>query len=99
VENFGDCVLYVDVFQPVEEIFRQIDGHMRWIHENPEAAMDLARRAHAIFMEKFTMEMGVDKLFEFYETIIAEKTTHPAEKNRRPEGIATRNAGSGTSVP
>jgi hypothetical protein len=80
VENFGDCVLYVDVFQPVEEIFRQIDDHMRWIRENPEAAMDLARRAHAIFMEKFTMEMEVEKLFEFYEAIVAEKHANDLQK-------------------
>ncbi|MDR2667633.1 MAG: hypothetical protein LBB38_01135 [Puniceicoccales bacterium] len=69
VDNFGDSVLYIDQNASPEEIFRQIDGHMRWILEHPQEAIELARRAHAIFVEKFTLEGEIEKIDQFFKEL------------------------------
>jgi hypothetical protein len=53
IEHFGDSVLYVNQEAGPEEMFRQIDGHMEWILNNQQQAIDLARRSHRIFTENF----------------------------------------------
>ncbi|MDR2667432.1 MAG: glycosyltransferase [Puniceicoccales bacterium] len=74
VDNFGDSVLYVDHNVSPEEMFAQIDGHVRWLRENPEKAMAMARRSHAIFLEKFTLEKQIDSALKLLREIAAEKS-------------------------
>jgi hypothetical protein len=66
IKHFGDTVLYVDNRNP-EEMFNQIDAHMKWILLNPKEAVGLAKRSHAIFKENFTLEKELRKIGEFYE--------------------------------
>lgn len=62
IDNFGDNVLYVDVAQSAEEVFRQIDQHMQWIFAHPAEAQKMAERCHNIFLEKFTLEQQMQRL-------------------------------------
>jgi hypothetical protein len=73
MEHFGNSVLYVDQNASPEEMFRQIDGHMKWIHEHPQEAIELARRSHSIFVENFALEGEVEKIEKFIREILAEK--------------------------
>ncbi|NGX57923.1 MAG: hypothetical protein K940chlam3_00824, partial [Chlamydiae bacterium] len=56
IEEFGDSVLYIDQNLSGENMFMQIDEYMRWIQEHPKEALEMARRAHEIFEEKFLLE-------------------------------------------
>lgn len=75
VENFGDSVLYVDRHVSPEELFKQIDNHMQWILSHPKEAIELARKSHKIFLEKFTLEKQLQNVIDFYEQ-------HKHEKNQ-----------------
>lgn len=66
-KEFGDSVLYIDPNQEPEKVFAQINAHMKWIHENPNKAVALARRSHAIFIERFTLENELKKIAQLYE--------------------------------
>ncbi|MDR1456944.1 MAG: hypothetical protein LBI34_02740 [Puniceicoccales bacterium] len=69
LENFGDCVLFIDTERPAEEIFAQIDGHVKWIHEHPEEAIEMARKSHQIFCDKFSLEVECEKILNFANEI------------------------------
>lgn len=62
MREFKDSVLYVD--ETREDLFEQIDAHMKWIRANPEKAKEKARLSHAIFLQKFTQEQQLAKLYE-----------------------------------
>jgi hypothetical protein len=76
MKHFGNSVLYVDQNASPEEMFRQIDGHMKWIHEHPQEAIELARRSHSIFVENFALEGEVEKIENFIREILAEKANN-----------------------
>ncbi len=68
-KEFGDSVLYIDPNQAPEKVFAQIDAHVKWVHDNPAKAIELARRSYAIFMERFTLENELLKIAELYESM------------------------------
>ncbi|MDR2663951.1 MAG: hypothetical protein LBB14_00260 [Puniceicoccales bacterium] len=70
VKHFGDSVLYIDQNGSPDELFRQIDGHMQWIRSHPREAVELARRSHAIFIEKFPLEREVEKIETFIREVL-----------------------------
>ncbi len=72
-KEFGDSVLYVDPNQDPEKVFAQINAHVKWVHENPDKAIQLAKRSHTIFMERFTLENELLKIGQIYERISQEK--------------------------
>jgi hypothetical protein len=72
-EHFSDAVLYIDPNQEPEKVFQQIDQYVKWVHNNPDKAMQLARRAHTIFTERFTLEKELEKIANLYETMIKTK--------------------------
>ena len=65
-KEFKNSVLYVDHTR--DDLFEQIDAHMRWIKENPEKAKLKALKAHEIFLKKFTLEKQLRKLYENFQT-------------------------------
>jgi hypothetical protein len=69
-KEFGDSVLYIDPNQDPEAVFKQIDDHVKWVHANPDKAIELARRSHTIFMERFTLENELKKIAEMYESMV-----------------------------
>ncbi len=66
VKHFGDNVLYIDRDDP-QKMFEQINAHMQWILSHPKEAIELARKAHAIFKNNFTLESELRKIGRFYE--------------------------------
>src|SRR5207244_4168803 len=73
VRELGDNVLYIDVDHTSErigeEMFRQIHAHMTWILNHSKEAEEKARRAHAIFLEKFTLEKQMGDLIKMHEEL------------------------------
>lgn len=67
VKNFGDSVLYIDRDKSSEEMFKQIDAHMKWILSHPQKAIELAQRSHEIFLKNFTLERIMKNVMERYE--------------------------------
>jgi hypothetical protein len=74
-KHFGDSVLYVDQNADPTEMFRQIDGHMRWILANPKKAVELARRSHSIATEKFPLEREAEKIEACIRKVVAERAS------------------------
>jgi glycosyltransferase involved in cell wall biosynthesis len=74
-ENFSDCALFIDTDRPVEEIFEQIDAHVQWILAHPEEAMEMARRSHQIFCDRFSLEGECEKILKFVDEISAVSAT------------------------
>lgn len=64
VENFGDNVLYIDVSQDAQGMFKQIDEHVQWIKTHPAEAQHMAERCHEIFLKKFTLEEQMQRLLD-----------------------------------
>ncbi len=76
-EYFGDSVLYIDQnTQSSEDFFKQIDGHVQFIHNNPEIAENLAQRSHQIFEDKFTLESQFQKLEDLHEKHLEQLATY-----------------------
>jgi hypothetical protein len=67
--EFGESVLYIDGDLNGEELFLQIDGHMKWILSHPEEAQEMAQKAHAIFLEKFTLERQMGNLIKMHKSL------------------------------
>jgi len=72
-KEFGDSVLYIDPNQAPEKVFAQIDAYVKWIHQNPQKAMALARKSYTIFTERFTLEKELEKIAELYERMRLDK--------------------------
>jgi hypothetical protein len=62
--HFGDTVLYVDTDCTVEETFRQVWAHLRWIKTHVSEATELARAAQAIFNTRFRLDRSLRWLYE-----------------------------------
>jgi hypothetical protein len=89
-ENFGDCALFIDTDRPVEEIFEQIDTHVKWIHAHPEEAIEMARKSHQIFCDKFSLEGECEKILKFVDEISAASSRSESESEMpEREAVAT----------
>ncbi len=73
VQEFGDSILYVDHTQPGDILFQQIDAHRQWILTHPAEAEAMARKAHGIFVNKFTLEKQLQDLKTMHLNVLAEK--------------------------
>lgn len=86
---FGDSVLYVDQEAPAAKMAEQIRDHMQWIAANPREAEALARRAHAIFTDHFTLEVLLRRLCDFHQQVKNRKSyISKSEARPRFEGAA-----------
>lgn len=66
IKFFGDNVLYYDQTAPADEIYNQINAHVRWAQENPLEANKKARNAHKILQEKFTTELFIEDMIKVF---------------------------------
>lgn len=57
---FGDNALYIDQTKDPLAIYQQVNQHLKWAHNNPEAAKAKAWATHQVFKEKFAMEKLTD---------------------------------------
>jgi hypothetical protein len=73
MREFGKSVLYVDTALNAKELFEQIDAHVQWILSHPMEAQKMAQEAHAIFLEKYTLERQIENLFQLQDEILSHK--------------------------
>lgn len=73
LKEFGDSVLYIDVTTNGTDLFKQIDAHVRWIFSHPKEAEEMARKAHSIFVNNFTMEKQLLQLAQMHENILKDR--------------------------
>lgn len=69
-ENFGDSILYINTDEDGQSIYNQIQTHMEWIFANKTQALEKAKKAHAIYEEKFLLEDQLLRLEEFHEQVM-----------------------------
>ncbi|OYW20448.1 MAG: hypothetical protein B7Z52_02280, partial [Burkholderiales bacterium 12-64-5] len=62
-KHFGDTLLYIDTTLSAKKVVQDILAHVAWIKANPEAAIDLARRAQAIFMAHYRMDQSIEAIY------------------------------------
>lgn len=67
VEEFGDSVLYIDHLQSASNIGKQVQDHLEWILAHPIEAKDMAKRAHKIFCDRFSLEKQLTDLMKFHD--------------------------------
>lgn len=64
IEHFGDSVLYFDMTKDYETIYKTIKKHIEFAKNNPEKALEMKKKAHKIFAEKFSMEVQLKSIIE-----------------------------------
>ncbi len=70
---FGNNVLYVDTNASVTEQVKQISDHISWIKNNQEIALQMSKKAHDIFLEKYTLEKLLLEIIPYHKSLIADK--------------------------
>ena len=60
---FGDTLLYIDGRASVAQIVTEIEKHLAWAKENPDAALDKIRAAQEIFRQDFNMIANLKSLY------------------------------------
>ena len=60
---FGDSVLYYDAFASSAQIYYNIKSHIEWAKANPDKVYLKTKQAYQIFMDNFTIENQLEKLF------------------------------------
>ena len=63
IKYFGESVLYYDAFAEPDQIYNTIKSHIQWAKNNPTEAHLKTQKAYKIFMDNFTIENQLDKLF------------------------------------
>lgn len=71
-KNFGDSLLYIDSRTSVEKMVEDIKSHLEWINNNPEKAIEMARRAQAIFRRDFNLLENLKNIYNSFESRKAE---------------------------
>lgn len=72
-KHFGDSVFYIDTNEPAEIIFNQIQEHLCTILQDPDKALNMAKEAHDIFIDKFTMESQLLNIQAMHKVVRKEK--------------------------
>lgn len=75
VDNFQDSVLYFNEENSANAMTEEVLDHIKWIKENPEKARAKAKKAHDIFLKKFTLENELIKIAKMHETILNQSKT------------------------
>lgn len=82
-EAFGDTLLYVDPTLPPQYLAEQILSHVAHVRSQPQVASERARAAHAIFLERYSLEQQLIGLREIYSQHL--KPTPPTLNTRSNE--------------
>ncbi|MEO1208803.1 MAG: hypothetical protein AAFX78_04590 [Cyanobacteria bacterium J06638_20] len=72
-DAFGDSILYIDADASAEVQAQQIDAHMDWIRNHPEAAIALAQQAHNRFVEHYALEILLKTLEPLHQSVLTKK--------------------------
>jgi glycosyltransferase involved in cell wall biosynthesis len=63
----GDCALYVSLSQPLVQVVKNIQDHVRWVAANPEKATAMAHRSHDILNQDNSLEKLIGQTCSFAE--------------------------------
>jgi hypothetical protein len=74
VEEFGDCVYYIDPQENSDLVVAKIDNIIRLLQADKQLANQKAKCIYDIFSRKFTLENQLMKLVGMHETIFQETT-------------------------
>ena len=74
-QHFGDNVLYIDIDQNAESMFKQVDAHMQWILANPLQAQQKAANCNAIYKQKFILEKQLADLLDLHKAFVQHSTS------------------------
>lgn len=67
MEHFADNVLYIDIDQSADQMFKQIDNHMQWILQHPHEARAMAEKCNSIYKQKFSLEQQLLNLLTMHK--------------------------------
>ena len=67
LKYFGDCVLTFKYGDDPAENFARIMEKIEWIRQNPVKAEEMARKAHRVFVEKFSLQSELANLFDNHQ--------------------------------
>lgn len=62
IKYFADNILYFDQTLTAEEIFQQINDHVKWVKDHPQEAAKMAKNAHQILQKNFTTEKFIQTM-------------------------------------
>lgn len=75
-KHFGDSVFYIDTSLSAENIFSQIQEHLQTISDHPQHVLEMAKRAHEIFMENFEMSDQLLKIESMHREVLSQKNEY-----------------------
>lgn len=67
IRHFGNSLLYIDMSKPIEKIGKQIEEHIKWASLNTEKVISMITKAQAIFNEKFSLNLNLNRMYENLE--------------------------------
>ncbi|RMG92891.1 MAG: glycosyltransferase family 1 protein [Zetaproteobacteria bacterium] len=70
VKHFGDSVLTFERSDDPLENAERIIQLINWIKEHPEEAAEKARRAHEIFVERFSLDAEIERLVDGHARVL-----------------------------
>ncbi|WP_310428848.1 glycosyltransferase [Chamaesiphon sp. VAR_48_metabat_135_sub] len=70
---FGDSVLYIESNSSPKSQVLQISKHVQWVKNNQQQALEMSRRAHQIFTEKYSLEHLLLNILPYHQELIVEK--------------------------
>lgn len=62
IKYFGDLLLYIDTNKPPYDVANQILNHIDWIKDNADAALEMARKAQLLYIDKFSLNVNLKHL-------------------------------------
>ncbi|MEI8125407.1 MAG: glycosyltransferase, partial [Parachlamydiaceae bacterium] len=72
-KHFGDSVFYIDTALSAEEIYKQIENHIKAIRLYPEKALEMAKRSYQINKKEFLMTDQLLRLQAMHEEMKYER--------------------------
>lgn len=95
---FGDSVFYLDDQLPLEETVKQVDTYMDWIHAHKDQATLMAKNAHRLFNDYFSLEVLIPRIIEMHREVTRKKRcislpNHPDDHRAAMVSIIVRTGG------
>jgi hypothetical protein len=81
-EKFGDSVLYLDAALDPGALVTQIGDYMNWIAAHRSEALEMSRRAHAIFEREFALEVLLAEVGRRHQELLSARGLSKSERPR-----------------
>lgn len=82
-EFFGECAYFIDTTRPNNEIVEQLMRIVSEVNADPAAANERARAGHAIFADRFALEVLLEAVLEAASPPQSVASTNPFGDRRR----------------